>query len=196
MAQSARQVGTDSFVAALTDTDYGRLLAAKVALFAAIMALGWLSRRALQRGTDLRALRRSVAGEVAVAVVVVALTAMLVNAVPAKDALARPYATGIGLRNGLIVDVTVDPAKAGHTDVHVYTLTHAGAVTEVEDVDATLTLPSQDIGPLAVPLQRAGRGHFAAYGFDVPIRGTWRLTVAVRTSDVDEERASTDIPIR
>lgn len=199
MAQSARQVGSEAVLTALRETDYGRLLVAKLALFAGLLALGLLSRRWVTRrarGTpDMRAIKRSVTGEVAVAAAVIAVTAMLVNAVPAKTALALPFSTELEA-GVLLVDVTIDPAKAGPTDVHVYTLTTAGAVAEVEELTATLALPSQDIAPLEVPLQRAGRGHFAAYGFDVPIRGTWRLTVAVRTNDIEQERASTDVRIR
>ena len=200
VAQSARQVGGDAITTAVTGTDYGRLLLAKVALVAGMVALAWSSRRWVRRGArdgaqDLGAIRRTVAGEVAVAAAVLAVTAMLVNAVPAKSALSRPYSTELEV-GALLVDVTVDPAKAGPTDVHVYTLTKQGAVAEVEELTASLSLPAQDIAPLAVPLQRAGRGHFAAYGFDVPIRGTWRLTIVVRTSDIDQDRASTDVPVR
>lgn len=66
----------------------------------------------------------------------------------------------------------------------------------MEEITAKLSLPAKDVGPITASLRRAGPGHFAAYGFDVPIPGTWRLEVAARLSDVDQVQASTEVPIR
>jgi copper transport protein len=181
-------------VAALTDTTYGRLLTVKVVLFVVMVAVAGFSRAWVRRAVGPR-LRLSVAGEVLIGVAVLAVTAGLVNAVPGHTALARPFSTE--LRAGeYFVDVTVDPAKAGPVAVHVYTLNRTGRVTEVEELTASLSLPSRSLGPLPVPLQRAGPGHFAAYGFDVPITGDWKLEVVVRLSDIDQVRASTNVRIR
>ncbi|HVE46262.1 MAG TPA: copper resistance protein CopC [Acidimicrobiales bacterium] len=140
-------------------------------------------------------LRRSVLAEVAVAVTILAVTALLVNAVPANTALAKPLSVEL-VAKGLLVEVTVDPAKAGRLDLHLYTLTPAGAVRDVEDLTARLSLPAKDVGPITAPLRRAGPGHFAAYGFDVPIAGRWRLEVATRLTEVDVVRAAATVPIR
>ena len=211
--QSWRQVGS---LAALTSTTYGRLLLAKIALFATMVGLAaasrsWVRRRyrkpqlalstgpgaaaAEDPGASLGRLRRSVGAEAAVAGVVLVVTSLLVNAVPAKTALAKPYAAELVAKD-LLVEVTVDPAKAGPLDLHVYTLTPAGIIRDVEDVTAKLSLPAKDVGPLTAPLRRAGPGHFAAYGFDVPIPGAWRLEVVARLSDVDQVQASAEVPIR
>lgn len=197
---------------AVTDTTYGRLVLIKLGLFLGIVALAAVSRSWVRRrravpvlvdgpgamaGTppEVGRLRRAVAGEVGVAVAVLAVTALLVNSVPARTALAQPFSTELSTAH-VLIDVTVDPAKAGPADVHVYTLSRAGAVTDVEEVTAQLTLADKDIGPLAVPLRRAGPGHFAAYGFDIPIPGTWRLEVTARTSDIDQSSAATSLRIR
>lgn len=211
--QGWRQVGS---LDALTSTTYGRLLLVKMALFAAMVALAAASRSWVRRryrspqlvmpagpgaaatqdpAASLGRLRRSVGAEVAVAVVVLAVTSLLVNAVPAKAALAKPYAAELAAKD-LLIEVTVDPAKAGRLDLHVYTLTPGGIVRDVEEITAKLSLPDKDVGPITAPLRRAGPGHFAAYGFDVPIPGRWRLEVAARLSDVDQVQASTEVPIR
>jgi copper transport protein len=78
----------------------------------------------------------------------------------------------------------------------VYTLTPEGQVGEVKGFSAELTLPDRDIGPIEVPLERAGPGHFAAYGFDIPIAGEWELEAVALVSDVDQVRATTTIDIR
>lgn len=191
LVQSWRQVGS---LDALRHTTYGNLLVAKVALFVGMVALAAWSRRWLRRGAG-DSLRRSVAGEAAVGVAVVVLTALLVNVVPARNALAQPFSATVEAGN-LFVDVTVDPAKAGPVELHVYVLAASGAVTEVAELTAQLSLPAESIGPLRVPLERVAPGHYAAYRFDVPLAGRWRLDVVARTGDVDQVRGTTTVRIR
>jgi copper transport protein len=213
--QGWREVRT---VPALTQTTYGKLLIVKVALFALLVGLGFFSRRfvharyrvpaarrlsfgpgaATDAATDeetVSRLRRTVGAETVIAVVVLAVTALLVNAQPARSALAQPFSTEMR-SDQVLVDVTVDPAKAGPAALHFYTLSPQGAVQEVQDLTASLTLPSQDVGPLAVPVQRAGPGHFTATGFNVPLRGKWTLEVKVLLSDIDEATVSATVPVK
>ena len=211
--QSWRQVRSTD---ALTETTYGRLLIVKVVLFGVIVGLGALSRRFVQAryrapaprlsfgpGTDtadpdseiVAGLRRTVGAETVIAVVVLVVTALLVNAQPARSALAQPFSAS--MRSDLVlVDVTVDPAKAGPADFHLYTLSPQGGQQEVQELTATLTLPSQEVGPLKVPLSRAGPGHFSAYDFALPLRGEWKLEVKALLSEIDEATVSTTIPVK
>jgi copper transport protein len=211
--QGWRQVRS---TAALTDTTYGRLLIVKVLLFAVLVALAAFSRRLVQAryrvpaarlsfgpgaatsdpdAETVAGLRRTVGAETAIAVVVLAVTSLLVNAQPARSALAQPFSTS--MRSELVlVDVTVDPAKAGPAAFHFYTLSPQGGQQEVQDLTARLTLPSQDVGPLNVPVQRAGPGHFSAYNFNIPLRGSWKLEVKALLSDIDEATVSTTIPVK
>jgi copper transport protein len=218
---SWRQVGTLSGV---TGTTYGRLLLVKTIAVVALVALASLSRRAvhgrlalprfalrrpqpaLSRGpgamargpaTRVSQLRRAVLAELAVAAVVLGVTALLVNAQPARAALAVPYSTEVKAGDKLLVDVVVAPAKAGPLAVHLYVLTPDGAQADVPQVTATLSMPRSAIDQITVPLAKAGVGHFAAYGVDVPIRGTWSLLIVVRTSNIDEVAAApVNVPIR
>jgi copper transport protein len=96
----------------------------------------------------------------------------------------------------VLVTVTVDPAKAGPADFHIYTLSPQGGQQDVQELQATLTLPSQDVGPLAVPVTRAGPGHFSAYNFAIPLRGEWKLEVKALLSEIDEATVSTTIPVK
>ena len=166
--QSWRQVRS---AAALTDTTYGRLLIVKVVLFAVLVGLGGLSRRFVQARyrvparrlsfgpgaatTDpdsevVAGLRRTVGAETVLAVVVLAVTSLLVNAQPARSALAQPFSAT--MRGEMVlVDVTIDPAKAGPADLHLYTLSPTGGVQEVEDLTASLSLPSRGGRPAGRP---------------------------------------------
>ena len=203
--------------AALTDTTYGKLLIIKVVLFALLVGLGYLSRRHVQaryrvpaasrlsfgpgaatadpESETVSRLRRTVGAETVVAVVVLAVTALLVNAQPARSALAQPFTTEMRSEQ-IWVDVTVDPAKTGPAALHFYTLSPQGGIGEVQDLTATMTLPSQDVGPLTVPVTRAGPGHFTAYNFNIPLRGQWKLEVKVLLSDIDEATVSSTVPVR
>lgn len=140
-------------------------------------------------------LRRTVGAETVIATIVLVVTSLLVNAQPARSALAKPFSAS--MRSDLVlVDVTVDPAKAGPADFHFYTLSPQGGQQEVQELNATLTLPSQEVGPLKVPLTRAGPGHFSAYNFALPLRGDWKLEVKALLSDIDEATVSTTIPVK
>jgi copper transport protein len=194
--QSWRQVRE---LDAFTTTTYGRTLIVKLAVFAALVVVAAVSRAIVRRkaGNDkaARGLRRSVLAEAALAVGVLAATSMLVNAVPARSDVSRPVTKELEVGK-LVVDVTVDPARRGPATIHLYTLSQQGQVAEVQEATVELRLPSRGIGPLKVPLQRAGPGHFAVYGFDIPLPGQWKLDVSVRTSDIDQFRAATTVRIR
>jgi copper transport protein len=178
----------------LTSTTYGRLLLVKVGVFVVLVAVAAVSRSWLRRRYDER-LRRSVAAETVLALAVLAVTSLLVNAVPARSALARPVTEELEAGK-VVIDLTVDPAKRGPVAIHLYALSPTGQVQEVEDATVQLRLPSGGVGPLNVPMTRAGPGHFAAYGFEIPLPGTWRIDVSVRLSEFDVARAATSVRIR
>ena len=83
-------------------------------------------------------LRTAVAAEIVVLLVVLALTAVLVNARPAKQAYAAPFSTEVKA-GPTLVNLVVDPAKAGPLTVHLYILTSAGLIDNVPEVDATMS---------------------------------------------------------
>ncbi|HLF40955.1 MAG TPA: hypothetical protein VI854_05700, partial [Acidimicrobiia bacterium] len=140
-------------------------------------------------------LRRTVGAETLIAAVVLAVTSLLVSAEPARSALARPYSTEL-VTDEVLVDITVDPAKAGPADLHFYTLDPRGATKDVEELGVTFRLEERDVGPLTVKVERVTGAHFAAYGFEFPLRGDWRIDAVVRLSEIDQVRASGTVPIR
>jgi copper transport protein len=139
---------------------------------------------------ELGNLRRSVWAEVLVAVAVLAVTALLVNAPPAKNALAQPGtvgAIGVTMKSDKVwVDVTMVPGRRGANQLHVSTFTPQGRPKQVEEVTVTLSLPDRKIASIDVPLQLLSDGHYLAAGFNVPIAGTWRVTAKVVVSEFVE----------
>jgi copper transport protein len=222
VVQAWRQLGSWD---ALVDTSYGRLLLVKVGFFilmvaAAAASRSWVRQRArahmaslaLSPGpgavraspsgrAPLSVLRRSVAAEIALAVAVLAVTAALVNAVPGATAIDEaPAATG-GLFNTTIhgsltaIQVTVDPAAVGPTEVEINISGHDGSSVDPEEVTASLTLPDRDIGPLDLTLQRIGPGQYVAQGAQIPFSGTWDLEVVARTTEIDQDRVIAEVPV-
>jgi copper transport protein len=146
-----------------------------------------------------RNLRRSVWAEALLGIVILAVTAVLVNATPAvsANAGANEGAAGVTMRsNRVVIDVTIAPARAGSNDVHVSTFTPAGAPMDVAELTVTLDQPSRKIAPINVPLRKLGPGHYLSPGFDIPIAGDWRVTGKARLTDVDEVALTDTITIR
>ncbi|MER6973242.1 hypothetical protein ABT304_19430 [Nocardioides sp. NPDC000445] len=75
----------------------------------------------------------------------------------------------------------------------MYVLDPSGAPTDPPEVAASASLGR--IGPLPVRLDTVATGERLGR-IDVPVSGTWKLAVTVRTSDIDELTRTTDVPIR
>jgi copper transport protein len=213
--QSIRQVG--SFFA-LFHTDYGWILMVKIGLVVVLIAAGALSRRTLHGHLGLRRsqrsaeteepaddggsrdvpsdrLRRSVVVELGIALCVLAVTALLVNAVPARQAVALPFSHSFTTL-GVQVNAIVDPAKVGAgNEVHVYILTGQGTPKAIPELDASLSLPSRHLGPLGIPLRVVGPGHFTASDVTLPVAGNWILKLTVRIDAIDEQVVTTTLPV-
>ena len=131
------------------------------------------------------ALRRGVLFEVALGAAVLAVTAVLVNTVPARTSYSPPFAETV-FAGPLTVDVEVDPTKTGPQTVHAYTYDPAGKVAPLEEASAQLSLPEAGIGPIAVPMVLAAPGHATAEGVQVPLPGQWQLRLTLRVSEFDQ----------
>jgi copper transport protein len=143
---------------------------------------------------EVHRLRLSVAAEVVVAVFVLAVTALLVNAPPAYTASNLPYFKTVE-QSGRFYDIEVTPAKAGPNDLHLTAVTVNGGPADVIKYTATFSEPGKGIAPIAVPLLRLGPGHYASYAFRVPFPGTWQLSVSALISDTEESTFTLKVPI-
>ncbi|WP_209306323.1 FixH family protein [Blastococcus sp. CT_GayMR19] len=146
------------------------------------------------------ALRRSVLVEVAVAAVVLALSAVLVGTPPARSAVDRPVDVLLPLEGNAgpsgSVQISVDPARAGANTLHVYLFDDSGRPTQPAAISVTLAEPSQELGPLDVDLEPAGPGHYVGDGMSIPGAGTWTLAVTVRLDEFTATTARTAFPVR
>jgi copper transport protein len=148
-------------------------------------------------------LRRSVLAEAGVAVVLLAVTTVLTSTEPgrteeeAKQATASasqrsgplsmtlPFNTGGEDGKGTL-RLTLDPARVGGNDMHVFVFRPNGRAFDIPEVKVAFTLDAKDIGPLPVVPDRIATGHWTAAGVQIPLAGDWKIAVTVRTSDIDQ----------
>ncbi|MBE3014042.1 copper resistance protein CopC/CopD [Microbispora sp. NEAU-D428] len=204
---SWRQVGTWG---ALGGTDFGRLLLGKLAAVLGVLALASGARRFVQRrdrlprgpGAAVRRLRRSVAGEVVLGVVVVSITAVLVDTAPARTSYAPPVDTTVpfpaaaanasgpygGLRGGSI-QLKIEPARPGSNTADIYLTGRDGTLIPVPEISGALESRDRAVPALPVKVTAAEPGHYVAGSMSIPYPGEWVLRLDIRVSDFDETRA-------
>lgn len=180
------------------DETYGLVLLAKIGVFLPILAAGYVNNRHLKpRLTDTssaprawKTLRRTVTAEVALAVIVVALTALLVNLVPARVAAGGdgPFVADLHI-GAYHLNVIVDPNDVGENQIHLTARTTTGAAAPVEAMTVLFRMPDQDIGPLVADGRQLAPGHFVVQGRQLSVEGRWVLEIVARTGRFDEERA-------
>jgi copper transport protein len=193
--QTWREVGAWG---ALLDTAYGRLILAKIAGLLVLITLGYVARRFIQRGSagaelvpTLRRLRRSVAAELTVAVVILVLTALLVNTATGRESYAptfsasQPFNTG-GPNGAGTVHVFASPARLGPNTVQLYFTAPGGKSLVPAQVTAALYFPAKGLGPLPVTLAETAPGQYRAQDATVTFTGQWTLQVIVRSDAFDE----------
>jgi copper transport protein len=147
---------------------------------------------------EVRRLRRSVWGEVGLGAAVLVVTALLVNAPPPANAVARPDgATGVTIEDRQVtLDVSAVPGVAGLNDLHVNTYSPAGTPLDVDAVEMTIELPDRAIAPLVVPLRELGPGHYFSPGLDIPLAGDWLVRATIRLGPVDRVDVSGSLEVR
>ena len=249
--QAWRQLGS---LSNLRDTDYGKLLAAKLLAFGVLIITAAFSREIVNRrfrsprptpspappprvpvtaggpplppdaggdegggdGTDddgdeaeedaweMRNLRRHVGLEAVIAVVILSIAALLVNAAPAVS-VNNSGATGVTLQSSRArVDVTAIPGSPGRNELHLTAFSPEGAplaippsggLNEVGEFQVSASLPSRDIAPIQIPVRRLGPGHYISSGVNLPIRGDWNLTIRILFSETDQAALAGKLPI-
>jgi copper transport protein len=192
-----RGIGT---VDAIFTTTYGRLVVAKVAVLAGVIAVASLSRRLVQRRTVAYAmsevavldepdvadevtterLRRSVFVEALGALLILCFAALLVSEPRGKEALAqehrKPVSATASLGGGRSVTVTADPGTHGPVN---FTVDVVGETPTA--ITASATQKAKQIGPLTIKLTRESRSTYDGNS-TLPVSGTWEIDLVITTS--------------
>lgn len=194
---------------ALTDTGFGRAVLIKVGLIAVLIALGAVNRqrvvpalRALAAGGGApgspgRLLRRTLRAEVALVVAVLGVTAALVSYPPPDSLAAGPFSETTEL-GPLRLEATVDPARVGANEAHLYLLrpSDGAPFTATKELTVTVALPGRDIGPLPVRARSAGPGHYVLDAVQLVPAGEWEVRVAARVTEFDQFETTLEVDVR
>ncbi len=192
----------------LFDTAFGRAILIKIGLLAVLVGLGWsnrarlipaLARRAAGREAPGRAgvaTRRNLRLEVVLAAAAIGVAAALVSYAPGSTDEGGPVSgrTEVG---PAVLEYTVDPAALGRNQIHLYLFDAADGsqYTEARQVDVEAMQHEAEIGPLELETRKSGPGHYVIQGAPFGVRGTWMITVTVRTSKFDQDTAEFEVPI-
>jgi copper transport protein len=205
---------------ALWETDYGLLLLGKIALVIPLLALGAYNNRyavpRLRAGIasvlERRRFLRAAGFELGIMISIVAVTAVLVNAEPARTeamemeaaehagtAMEEPGADheafeGTVMLGETEVMVMVDPAMPGENTIR---LTFPEVPEDLTEVSASASLPSQDIGPLAFEAEAdpAEPGTYVIEGASLSLPGRWDLRVEALLGEFDLLTETITVPI-
>ncbi|POX61354.1 hypothetical protein C3492_22985 [Streptomyces sp. Ru62] len=162
-------------------------------------------------------LRRSVLTEAGVAIVLLAVTTALTQTEPgrteqeAKAATSASAGSGTSAASGAltldmpfdtggtdgkgVASIDLDPARVGGNEMHVYVQRPNGRAFDVSEVKVSFTLEAKKIGPLPVNPDHIATGHWSANGVQIPMAGDWKISVTVRTSDIDQVTVSKNAQI-
>lgn len=138
------------------------------------------------------ALRRTVVLEIVGMGLILMATAGLVNSPPPPSAATTESASVVvGDR---IVQVELEPAVTGGTEMHVYLSSPSGGLDTADEITVTASLPSEDLGPLDIETLPAGPNHVVA-DVNLPVAGLWTFDVTARFGEFDQEVFTVQIPV-
>jgi copper transport protein len=190
----------------LTGTSYGLLLITKIAVFLPLLALGAINNRVFKpriaaAGDSgdgaLGTLRRVVMAEVSLAIIVIAVTAVLVNVAPARpqSTSSGPFVTDVSLGENNL-NVLVQPARVGANQIHLTATAPSGAPVRIEKMTVLFEQTERDIGPLEARARKLAPGHFVVQGRQLSVTGEWTIDVAALVGKFKQIQATVQLQVR
>jgi copper transport protein len=161
----------------ILDSRYGRTLIVKVCLVIVLIALGAVSRKAMQRKQS-GSLRQSMGIEVLFGLIILALTSTLV-AMPPKGVLEPAPLSSSIFQGQMIVELSLTSARVGQSEVHIVVAMADGSLMQVDSATAQMSMPSRNIpnGPIA--LQETRSNHFSGVT-EFAYAGEWVVEILVK----------------
>ena len=142
-----------------------------------------------------RAMHRAVRLEVAGMVLVLAMTAGLVESPPPRAEALDPV-TVSGVEGDRIAQIVLDPPVTGGTTMHVYVTSTTGTLVKPVATTVTASLPAAGIEQLDLPLVEEAPGHLSSDAVVLPIAGRWTFTIQVRYSEFDRVQFTLQAEVR
>jgi len=177
---------------AIIVTDYGRLVALKIALFGAMIALAAVNRfyltPQLPKPAAFRGLQRNSVAEICLGLCVLLFVGILGTLPPA----AHVHATPVGIPPDAsfvhihaaeaMADVTIDPGRAGRTDVMIRVSREDLSLFPAKDVRLALDPPTAGGQTLERTAVKQSDGTWLIDGLTIAQSGIWTARVIVQPS--------------
>jgi copper transport protein len=189
----------------LWDTTYGKLLLLKIGLVLPLLALGAYNnryavpklKRQICSAVEQRRFLRAAGVELAIMAAIVGVTAVLVTEPPAKASVTAPKLVNAFVPIGnLEVNYTIEPARTGPNTIHLYFFKPTGEPANVDDAKMSATLPSENVGPIAIPLQKIVPSHYTTPAGVFPQAGDWQVLIEARRGEFEALTQTVTVPIR
>lgn len=189
---------------ALVDTDYGRLLLAKLALVVGLFALAATNRWVLTRPAEAgqtaarHRLVRSIAVETVIVLAIFGIAAGWRFTPPPRAlaiAAAEPVSTHMMTLQAM-ADLTVTPGKAGPVSVSIMLMTGDFGPLDPKEVTLVLSRPEAGIEPLKRIATKPGDGTWLVDGLVIPFPGRWTVRLDILVSDFEMVKLEGPIDIR
>ena len=203
--------GSDANLNALLTTTWGQLVLAKIGLTLIVVIIAAWNRRTLvpslttpstepsELSVRWSTLLRTVRAEALIIVIVIGLTAILVNVPPARSA-ATSTSERVDVTKRVdtgAVELTVEPAIVGTNTVTArYTDGTGQPLNVANSMSIEFSQPAIGLEPLTRQVPATEPGVFVIQGNEFSVPGTWTVTIAVRTGDFSEQRTSFEVPVR
>jgi copper transport protein len=203
VVQAVVQVGA---IRALWQTDYGRLLVAKVAILAATLAAAAYARRLVNRrqvpAAGAARMRRTVGVEVVATAVVLGLSAVLVQVNPGRsDTVDQGAVREDGVSQTLTsplftLQFNIYPVEVGDNNtIHAFVYTPSGAPLPAQEWRVSARLLGRDIEPFDTPLLPLVPRHHAAGAVTFPLPGSYEVAFTVRIGEIDQATVKTTVAV-
>lgn len=189
-------------LAALPATPYGIWLLVKLGLVGGIMAaaaanLLWVRPRLAENNAAGKWLRRLVAAEMALAVLLLLAVGLLTALEPARqvasrEGLGRPQqATFYDTVEGANITLAVEPGKVGPNKVTITLQEYRnGPITNATDVSLSLSYLEADLGNTTVTATHSGKGQYVIEDAPLSLAGEWQAALVVRRPDSFDARTA------
>ncbi|WP_060721724.1 copper resistance CopC/CopD family protein [Azospirillum thiophilum] len=194
----AGAVSGSAILEAILSTGYGWLWSGKMLAVLLLLGLAAWNRQSLTPALDrggtgpVRALRRSIALEMAVAGTILLLSASFALTPPPRarsGGVERPPPgfSIVTVRNGHMAIIDVDPARPGRNRIRLHLQDEDGKQLAAREATAEWELPTAGIAPLRRPLSSLGPGFFGSDDMELPLAGRWELRLDVLIDDFDKQ---------
>jgi len=126
----------------------------------------------------------------------ISLVVALAVAVPIVSGIRGSGVSSAAQTGDLLVEVSLDPARSGVNELHLYGFDVSGRGSALGSTSVVAYHQAMDVGPLDLPVLRAGPNHFLSYRAMLPLSGDWTLNVTVATPEGGGEAASMEMRLR